>query len=353
MDKIESRTKTLISLKNLWVLFTIIVVAGCGGTVQEIPENFEIPSVTYSGSVFVDSTTVFNNESLFYPAQVRITPNNEVITMDMGNSCLYVFSPEGDFLRRIGYTSEGSGELRYPRKFDIDSKGLIYVYDNATKRITIFSSNGAYHGIIPVRLSHDSRFSISPDGDVIINQPETGYYISVYDDQGRLKRKLGRIKQYNELYPYINTTFAQGIPYEDDTGKFYIFLRHIPIIVVLNEFGVEIDKKIIHSLPGKYIYPGDLNPKNMEIWVFLQEVLHINNRFYVLFRNDDMYVIEKDLTVSKKIQFSPTTNFINEEFFSWNFKAFGMSQDEQFIYFPLGKNRQLYKFEIQNFYIDK
>ncbi|MCH7783541.1 hypothetical protein IID62_10810, partial [candidate division KSB1 bacterium] len=73
------RTDSINPMRSLWFLFALFTAVNCSETVHESPE---IPLVSFTGSVFVDSSQIFNNESLYYPAQIRVTPDNEIVIMD-------------------------------------------------------------------------------------------------------------------------------------------------------------------------------------------------------------------------------------------------------------------------------
>ncbi|MFC1554036.1 6-bladed beta-propeller [candidate division KSB1 bacterium] len=298
----------------------------------------------YSGEVFVDRFSDLGNENLIYPSQVRISPFGEIVVMDMGNSCLYVFSQEGKFLRRIGDKIDDPGQLKLPRYFDINSKGYIYVYDNGKKRITIFNPNGSFSGMIPVHLPNNSRFSINYKDQLVVNIPAKGYYITVISKEGRLVRNIGKIPVYNFILPSVNSLFAEGFPFEDAEGDYFIFLKHMPMVKKYNSVGVQKEEFFLHKPHDKFIFPSDLTKDNMKLWVFLPDIVFKDSRFYVHLWKGELLVLDNRLNLLQHLFFDPNIMFEESDNYSWKNKAFAYSLEDSSVYFPTGNKREIYKF---------
>ncbi len=55
-----------------------------------------------------------------------------------------VFTPDGDFLMKIGTQGSKQGQLKCPNGVATDSKDNIFIADNANHQVSMFSSSGKF-----------------------------------------------------------------------------------------------------------------------------------------------------------------------------------------------------------------
>ena len=121
-------------------------------------------------STFIDYNYVFAGESLNHPVQIKENPvTGEIVILDSGNNCLYVFDRNGGFIRRIDNSGEGPGEFESIFSLDIDREGTLYVYDHGLGRLSLFSGDGKFTGSFQVKGGWRTFFSVSDDGEIVFN----------------------------------------------------------------------------------------------------------------------------------------------------------------------------------------
>lgn len=82
-------------------------------------------------------------EALDQPNDVIVAPNGEILVSEGHSSNgphgrISRFSPDGEYLGRIGEYGEGPGEFRTPHAMAFDSQGRLFVADRGNSRIQIF-----------------------------------------------------------------------------------------------------------------------------------------------------------------------------------------------------------------------
>ncbi|KAK7483925.1 hypothetical protein BaRGS_00024809 [Batillaria attramentaria] len=110
---------------------------------------------------------------------------DEVLTSDLGCSCLYLTSLTGELRKTLATKGHGPGELNEPSGITVDSAGNWIVADSRNNRIQVFAPNGYY--MCRLRLSDPIRrpsgIHLSRDGLLyVINYLDA--HIKVYRDLG-------------------------------------------------------------------------------------------------------------------------------------------------------------------------
>lgn len=280
------------------------------------------PELNYASKTIVSFNDMFLGEGLNKPAAVRYLPNtNEFVVLDVGNVCFYVFSNDGTFVRKIGRKGQGPGELLNPLYFDTGADGSLYVYEMGNRRISIFSKEGKF--ISSFRLSNilgydpglsGTGFFVTGNGEILLNQPRRGYYITVYSKEGKILREIGEIIKYRDRDRSFNAAFAEGFPFKDENGNFYIFLSNLGRVKIFNRLGVLLKDDIIEipEIRDKMNhFPSPEKMERMMLPVYFSEIIFKDDHFYLVIRAIDkendkftkllVYVLDKKLKIKKKI----------------------------------------------------
>jgi len=266
------------------------------------------PTLEYKRSVFISIDYNFNNEFLYKPYQVREIPTTkEKVILDIGNLCIYIFSNEGKYIRRISRPGQGPGELGYPTYFDIDEQGDIYVYDSGNSRISIFSKNGKLYTSFRIE---ESPFSliiptlfVTKDREIIINNPYSGYFITVYSREGKVIKEIGSVPNFDSPL-YLSS--ATGYPFKNENGNYYIFLESYLLVKVFNDSGkVVLEKSMIDIIP-RLSKTNDIS--EIKIGSFrhiFNDIMYRNKRFYIIDTEERkklaIYILNNNLEIEKKI----------------------------------------------------
>ncbi|MGE3525471.1 MAG: hypothetical protein AB7I33_06080 [Gemmatimonadales bacterium] len=124
---------------------------------------------TISGSVDTINPTiirdsiarVWSSDDLSYPRGMGLLAGGRLVVLDADQ--IFVLSPEGRLLATAGRRGEGPGEFRQPVAISILAD-TIFVYDEATRRLSAFLADGRY--ATSWRIRPDSVFS-SLDGSTL------------------------------------------------------------------------------------------------------------------------------------------------------------------------------------------
>lgn len=118
--------------------------------------------------------------SAFYgPRSITVGPNGDVYVADTGNDRVQVFDTEGTFLRWVGESGSGIGQLNEPVGIAVGQAGELYVADVWNARIQVFDAVGQFLRLWEVpswqRLGlNDKPFLAYVDGRLWATDPALG-----------------------------------------------------------------------------------------------------------------------------------------------------------------------------------
>ena len=341
-----------------WLYLIVLVLCfNCADKSEEFTDSY--PEVVYTPELFISADYIFENEGLNRPVMVSVLPETDDITVfDEGNACLYVFSSEGEYIRKTGRPGEGPGEFNrlFPDDFFItsDDNGTIYVFNSSLQRMSLFSPEGKFIRTFRSEHSVDLRgtrsgMSVAHNGEIVMNLPKSGCYVSVYSQTGELLREIGAIDLYWDTNEQANRRFAQGFPFQDENGTYYVFLSYIPVVKLFDEAGHFIAEKPV-DLPRYqtvfergWKHPRDRSENETSYTIFFNQVVFRNGRFYLLLWDYaqeeknclNIYVFNKDIQVTKKLVITGEELDIIPDFMRYVLSAtFNITADET-IYLPV------------------
>jgi len=268
--------------------------------------------------VFISSDVIFDNkESLNQPIGIRENPvTSEYVVADYGNNCLYIFSHNGKYIKKVGREGQGPGDLLRPRYLFIDIYGNIYVYEGGNLRISIFSKEGKFINSFRININNQlCRFYVSENKEIIFSMPQRGYYITIYDIKGNIIKEIGKLVIINKD-EIINQSLSLGIPIKTSDDNYYIFINGLGIINKYNEKGEKINA---------YSYPEAINGylnydfsesklsklKYASVPVLGADIILRNNLIYIF----DYYIIKKlnmEMKLLDTFQIDPKTKLYND-----------------------------------------
>jgi len=268
------------------IIALIIILYFFTGCATDKDNEVSYPVVNYISTTFISEDYIFENESLSAPTAIRnLHKTNDIVVADANNKCIYIFSEAGEFKRKFGRVGQGPGEFIRIGYIDVDNEDNIYIHDSNNNRMTIFSSVGKLINTFPL-YGYGIKFSITPNREILVNIPKNGYYFTLYSQQGNLLRNIGLIPQYNKRED-INITFAEGFPFQDEKGTFFIFLQHMPYVKKYNAEGELIEEHNIRKkLPGydkfdsKYEPPEKYGTGSV-LFNLYQEIIFRDGYFYI------------------------------------------------------------------------
>jgi len=287
---------------------------------QEIfSQEDQYPVVSYKSDVFVSVDYTFLDEGLYKPWKIRLNPKtNEIVVLDFGNLCLYVFTLEGKFIRKIGREGQGPGDFYRLDDFDFDSNGNIYVLDSVNLRMSIFSQDGKFSNSFRIA----SRFNpmntslfINNNDEIVVNLSRTGYYFTVFNINGEILRSVGEIERFGKKRSNFDEMHGHGIPIIDSKGNYYIFLSNRFMVKIYDSNGELKKEMLLDSFIPKLkdFRKNAWTPPEKQDWALISyyftHVKFVDNKFYIMIfnyprkhpiKNMLIFVLNTDLNIIKE-----------------------------------------------------
>lgn len=152
-----------------------------------------------------------NEESLLHEMSKIICRNKRFYVFDRKGKSILIFDNKGSFMRKIHSVGGGPNEYLEPSDIDVDCLGNIYVSDNPTKRILVFSElQRKVINIIPID-KYFWEFAIADSGFI---------YLSDVVSSGKMNIKLAK---YNSRNKHMDILEESDL---DETGKISRFSKH-------------------------------------------------------------------------------------------------------------------------------
>lgn len=125
-----------------------VVVRNEGDGTWTAQSAWRLARVERIGDVEGDGPAVFGRID-----DARLGPDGNVYVLDSQAPAVKVFTPEGTFVRAIGRSGRGPGELTDPYSLAFDGQGRLWVADAGTGRYTVFTLGGELVRTVPSLLN--------------------------------------------------------------------------------------------------------------------------------------------------------------------------------------------------------
>lgn len=351
--------KIIVILSIQFLLF--LTNFSCNSDLDEENSTYKssYPAYFFNRGTFVSFDYIFENEGLNKPTIVRQNPaTKELVVLDKGNTCLYVFSTEGKFIRKMGRPGQGPGDLLEPCYFTIDTVGDIYVYELLNNRFSIFSKEGKFINSFRInKASEETSFTISNERNIVAFIYNSGYYITVFSRNGEIIKEIGEITKYNDKVRHLNEYYASSFIFVDTNGNYIVFLKYLPIVKIFNKSGKLIKEHFLEKELGINFYNKPEKLKSIILNYLYHHIVYRNNEFYILMHlmhfTDDpnsnyetfiMYVLDKDFNKIRKI-YLPLKEPFNKKYYTL-YVSFGFDIliDSEEIIIPVFKDSKIFRY---------
>ncbi len=122
----------------------------------------------------------------------------QLAVADPVNRRILLLNERGQYIKELGGIGQRLGDLASVQGVAMDRSGKIYVLDSMS--VQIFSEDGSALKRFQIGTASDS-IAVNDAGEVSANTPRTGTLVTVYDSQGRSKRRFGQLPPLSALYP--------------------------------------------------------------------------------------------------------------------------------------------------------
>jgi len=128
-----------------------LAVAANGQIVMSDPDNHRVLRLSPTGEL-IASLGSGKRDSGDYgfntPGAVALDDEGNLYVLDMLNSAVKKYSPDGQFLLSIGGAGDTEGSFSRPKGLAVNSAGTIFVSDALMVAVQVFSPTGEYAGFI-------------------------------------------------------------------------------------------------------------------------------------------------------------------------------------------------------------
>jgi len=143
-------------MNKLLILVFLILMIACGAQESPSEEVVDKPITTIEEFVLPDADVYLiitdpigielgdSNYVFGQIAGINITPAGQIAVLDMQKNSISLFTPEGEFIERIGQQGSGPGEFLLPRGMDFFPDGGLVVSDAMAGKLIYFNSDLEY-----------------------------------------------------------------------------------------------------------------------------------------------------------------------------------------------------------------
>jgi len=136
-----------------------------------------------SGAYSYSITNGFGGGQSFSAPRGMITDTaSNLYVADAGNNCVFEFSGNGTFIRKIGgVTGSAPGQLSGVMDVAVSTSGQVYIVENGNSRVSSFNPDGTFNSILinsgslSSQLDSPVSIAISDSGEIFVTQDYTSY----------------------------------------------------------------------------------------------------------------------------------------------------------------------------------
>lgn len=275
--------------------------------------------------------------------------NDSVYVVDQKEHIILVFDNDLNYLDTIGRYGQGEKEFNYPAGISFDKKGSIYICDVFNNRVQILDKNTNFVSSFKCRFDdYQPEICLDSRGRIYINLPSNNSLISVFDKEGNLIDKFGKL--YNSENRIEKKYFNLIRMILDEEDNIYCSFQEFPILRKYNKnFNLIYEKEYAHlaeviekTKDWELKISKRKSPK-IHFFKLLNMNLSLdeNNLFLGFFLTDSnpIYSIDKkNGEISKKILLRSTEN---ESGYFYRFDA----SNRDFLFSTDIKKKELHKFK--------
>jgi DNA-binding beta-propeller fold protein YncE len=119
--------------------------------------------------------------------------------LDGGSHRVLVVNESRAIERQIGQIGQDKGAFFHPSDFGVDGEGRLYVLDNYSSRVQMFSAAGTVLSEYRIT-AHISGFAVTAHGHVLVGDPQSNALVAELGHDGRVVRRFGAMRTMSDFY---------------------------------------------------------------------------------------------------------------------------------------------------------
>ena len=114
------------------------------------------------------------------PLQIATAPDGTIYVVDGGNFRVQAFTPEGQFIRKVGAVGIKTGQFSRPKGIAVDSDGNFYVIDTGFGNFQVFSKDGQLLLFVGARGSNGGPGEYMLPAGIAVDEDGRVYMVDQY-----------------------------------------------------------------------------------------------------------------------------------------------------------------------------
>lgn len=131
---------------------------------------------------------------LFYPTNMTMNSDGNLIVSDTGNYRLQMFSPQGKFIRQYGEAGSGLGQFARPKGVAVDKEDRVYAVDAAFENVQLFNKDGQL--LLFFGKPGNDRTNINLPADISIHYNDIDKFEKFADEHFQIEYLIFVTSQY-------------------------------------------------------------------------------------------------------------------------------------------------------------
>jgi len=273
--------KYILIISSLLIFISIIVYFILNKYIKR--KSSQIPTTYLKEKTLIGYDVSDQNYFLSNPEDIVIDEDNNFYIVDSQKNCILKYDSNYKFIKEIGRTGQGPGELLRPGDAYYRN-GKLYVMDCGSFRVSIFNKDGKFLNSFPTSpIIVGQQIAVSIDGErIYINEPTPmrKRLFTVYNEKGEILQKFGELELTNSgMNVFSNNEVRFDI---DRRDNIYVFYCHKPEVRKYNRNGKLLFKaqlKVLEITERKRILKNDNKADRAN---YVNDVCYCNNRLFLL-----------------------------------------------------------------------
>jgi len=241
---------------------------------KSLPENYNFAEynkvVTEKGfavefSYRIGADRYSKNKVFKYPRNFNIDSKGNIYIVDTGNNRVQKFTRSGKYILTIG-GEKGKGIYQFDDPSDIafDSEDNLYVTDFNNKRVQVFTENGEYIKTLKFKNRSPAHIAIDSKDNIFLTDRENyDAIVDKYDNDGNLLLSFGKPLDSKKAIGVYVKTYSQAQIIIDDEDNVYVCYKTENIIDKYDNNGIHLMR--ITKEPRKWIQQRIEDIKNFNL----------------------------------------------------------------------------------------